>query len=201
VVAAWRELCGRCAFVLAMDHHAQIRHLQESFFVRTTMRRELGGMTGVAKSAAELALTAAALNALRHEPRFRPAADAATRVFKISGRYQLSPAFDAALYDATDAEDRYILGRRQPSWMHDAQASIGSAHYCSSRLWSFPMTLLDRTVEVWSRVMADFARISTTHYVDVEHLLCKHIAASNCLEIAPLHVFGCLAPNGMPVYD
>jgi hypothetical protein len=47
----------------------------------------------------------------------------------------------------------------------------------------------------------DMMEISAEHYIDVEHLLYKHIGPDNAVELETTHLFGTIGPNVSLIYD
>jgi hypothetical protein len=197
----WHALNARCHVSLSMSNNEQIRRLHDQFFDRASNKSEIGGTTGLTKTLAELTLMSVALNALKNHEKLKSARLYANRIFKISGRYQLSPLFDPSVYEKPAAAGKYVFRRRQPSPIPNAEATIGTAHGYSSRLWSFAAELLDETIQHFDRMIADYFAITATDYIDMEHLLFKHIGPGKALELEHTHVYGTIAPNGIMIYD
>jgi hypothetical protein len=149
---------------------------------------------------AELTLMASFLDALKNDPQLEPIKKT-DRIFKISGRYQLSPFFDTAVYDNPGAKNKYIFRKRDASWMPDAKEAIGTEYGFASRLWSFDTNLIDDCYDRFETMIEDCLKISATHYVDIEHLLYKHFIDADPLEIEHTHLMGTIAPTGAVVYD
>jgi hypothetical protein len=196
----YNRLKGRCQAVLNMTDNEQIRHLQSNFLNKMTNKNEMGGATGLTKTVAELTIMAAVLDAFKSHDDLAPAL-AVDRIFKISGRYQLSPLFEPAVYETEAAAGRYVFRQRDPSWMPDAKEAIGTDHGFSSRLWSFTPEQLDDLIVKLDSMIEDCLAISTNHYIDIEHLLFKHIGPDNALELEHTHLFGSIAPTGTVIYD
>ena len=87
--AQWENLGKRCNMFLNMAPNEQIQHLHSKFLDHITQKNEMGGTTGLIKSVAELTLMASFLDALKNDPQLEPIKKT-DRIFKISGRYQLS---------------------------------------------------------------------------------------------------------------
>lgn len=196
----YNRLKARCHVNLNMTGNEQIRHLQDHFLNKMNNKHEMGGATGLTKTVAELTIMTAVLDALKNNPDMAPAIDV-DRIFKISGRYQLSPLFDPTVYEAPAAAGKYVFRQRDVSWMPDAKETVGTDHGFSSRLWSFTPGQLDELIEKVNTMTEDCLEISTTHYIDIEHLLFKHIGPDNALELEHTHLFGTIAPTGTCIYD
>lgn len=183
---------------LDMTADKQVEHLHTNFLDKIETPYEMGGMTGLTKSAAENIIMYNALHALQYSPDLENMR-AVDRIFKISGRYQLSPLFDASVY--AGFEDKYVFKERTKSWMPDAQQALGIEYCYQSRLWSLPAHRLAATVDIYADIIKDCLEISKTHYVDIEHLLFKHIGTEHSAELDYLHLMGSIAPNGTLIYD
>lgn len=194
------RLKARCNVTLNMTGNDQIKHLQENFLSKIENRNEMGGATGITKSVAELTLMASVLDALKNHPDMAPALDA-QRIFKISGRYQLSPLFEPAVYEADAVKGHYVFRQRDPSWMTDALQALGTEYGYSSRLWSFDVNQLDDVIERFDNMIEDCLSITQTHYVDMEHLLFKHMSETEPVELEHTHLYGSIAPTGTVIYD
>ena len=194
----FNRLKVRCQAYLNLTGNAQIQHLQSNFLNQMTNKNELGGATGLTKTVAELTIMSAVLDAFENQPDLAPALDV-DRIFKISGRYQLSPLFDPAVYET--AAGRYAFRKSDASWMSDAAEAIGTDRSYSSRLWSFSPDQVADLTEKLEHMYQDCMEISMQHYVDIEHLLFKHLYSVNNLELEYTHLFGSIAPTGTLIYD
>lgn len=195
----WPQLRGMVNVFMDLSSNEQIQHLQKNVMSRVNNKFEMGGTSGLAKTVAELTLMINVLDAINNHPELVPIRQV-DRIFKISGRYQLSPLFDKSVYE--NAEMKYVFKRRDASWMNaEACKAIGTDHGFSSRLWSFDIGLLDATQERLQAAMEDMIEISTEHYIDLEHLLYKHIGPAQAIELDTTHLFGTLGPNVSLVYD
>lgn len=194
----WDRLRQSCNVFIDMTKNEQIQHLQQNIINKVQNKFEMGGASGLAKSVAELTLMASVLDAINNHPDMVPARQV-DRIFKISGRYQLSPLFDPAVY--ADKSMKYVFKKADKSWIPDAMETIGTDHSYNSRLWSFDIGLLDQTHAKFVEMIDDMIEISTDRYIDVEHLLYKHIGPKQSVEIDNTHLFGTLGPNVMVIYD
>jgi hypothetical protein len=100
-----------------------------------------------------------------------------------------------------DNNNSYVFKQRDASWMTDAKESIGTEFGYASRLWSFPTSKLDEVTDKFTDMLADCAKISNTHYVDIEHLLFKHFNDTEPVELDHTHLMGTIGPNGIVIYD
>jgi hypothetical protein len=197
---AWEALKARCHYNLSMSSNEQIKHLHTNFLDRVPNPNEMGGTTGLTKSVAELTLMAAVLDGIKNNDRLKDILNT-DRIFKISGRYQLSPLFDPAVYESDLVKGKCVFRQRDASWMPDAQQSIGTGFGFASRLWSFDVSQLDDVIVRFNSMIEDCVTISATHYIDIEHLLFKHFISTEPVEIEHTHLMGTIAPTGAVVYD
>lgn len=196
----WEELKARAHISLNMSTNDQIKHLHKNFLDQVPNKHEMGGTTGLTKSVAELTLMAAVLDGIKTNEQLRPIL-LTDRIFKISGRYQLSPLFDKSIYESDAVKGKYVFRQRDESWMPDAQTNVGTAYGYASRLWSFDTNQLDETIDRFNSMIEDCLQISTTHYIDIEHLLFKHFSGADPVEVEHTHLMGTIAPTGSVVYD
>lgn len=197
---AWDTLRKRVNVYMDLTGNPQIQHLHENFLSAAQNRNEMGGLTGLSKTVAEITTLGSALNSMLTDEQLRPLCEV-DRVFKISGRYQLSPMFDASVYTMPEAADRFVFHERQPSWIADALNTVGTAYGYNSRFWSLPASRLEYLREVWDIMGEDALEITKTRYIDMEHLLFKHIGPDQSLELEHVHVMGTIAPTGTMIYD
>lgn len=200
LLARYSELAARCHGSLFMGDDERIRHLQDNWLSKVSSPNEMTGTVGLVKSLAEMTLMNEVLEGLRNneQMQFLRQTD---RIFKISGRYKLSPLFDKSLYESPAAHGRYVFRRREPSPITNAAEVFGTTHSYASRLWSFSPSQLDDAIERVRNMVLDYVQISQHHYVDVEHLLFKHFHAADVVEVDHTHVMGTIAPNGVCLYD
>lgn len=196
----YNQLKARCHVYLNLTGNEQIEHLQNKFFNVIQNRNEMGGATGLSKTVAELTLMNTVLAAMIENDQVKPAVDV-DRIFKISGRYQLSPLFDPAVYESPLVKDKYVFKTRDFSWIPNAADVIGTDHGFSSRLWSFDASLLNDIKSRFESMIEDCLQISDKHYIDIEHLLYKHMELDKVVEFDHTHLYGTIAPNGTLIYD
>lgn len=123
-----------------------------------------------------------------------------SRIFKLSGRYQITDKFDIAKFDNETTADKYVFKRAQPSWI--PTADIGVTTLLQTRLWSFTPSLFTDTIELFQNIINNmFATFNQQKYIDVEHSMAKFIPADKLVEIDTVGLIGNIAPNGMVVVD
>lgn len=191
-------LRNRVNVFLNMAGNEQISHLHTSVMDTNQNKTEMGGMNGLAKTIAELTLTANTLETIATHPELGPLRDV-DRIFKISGRYGLSPLFDPSEHDHPG---KWVFRQRDPSWIPNALEKVGADHFFSSRFWSFDAKMLEDARDKYVAMIEDSHQIADSGgYVDIEHLLFKHIGTANTVELKHTHCMGTIAPNGMMIYD
>jgi hypothetical protein len=190
------NLKDRVGAFLDLSDDEQIMHLHS---IQVNHQREMGGVAGLVKSMAEMSIFSQALNLIRDHESLKPMKEV-DRIFKVSGRYQLSPLFDPRIYDL--AKGKYVFKERTPSWIANAGAEVGTEYCYQSRFWSFDSCLLDQTIDSYEAMMEDLqAQADANKYIDVEHLLYKHIGNAQTMEVDYVHFMGTIAPNGTMIYD
>lgn len=194
----FEQLRQRFNVFLDMTENDQIDHLHNTVLNKMQNKTEMGGISGLSKTVAELSLMMNVLDAIQNHEQLKPVLET-DRLFKISGRYMLSPLFEKQVYDL--AQGKYVFRQRDPSWIPNAQEAVGTDHGFSSRLWSFDTALLDDTVKAFSNMFDDAMEISQDRYIDIEHLLYKHIGPDRAMELEHTHLMGTIAPNGLMIYD
>jgi hypothetical protein len=149
------QLIKRAHAYLDLTDHEQVQKFHENYLDKINIRHEMGGTTGLIKSAAENIIMLNVLVALQNSPDLESFRNV-DRIFKISGRYMLSPMFDSSIYETTEAQNLYVFKQRDPSWMADALTAIGVEHGYSSRLWSFPAGLLEDCIQRYENIITDY---------------------------------------------
>ena len=193
----WRELQSRCNVFLDMTGNEQIQHLHQ-LLDNHQNKTEMGGLSGMVKTLAELTLLNNTFEGIATHPELETVRSV-DRIFKISGRYKLSPLFVPAEHFH---HDRYVFRQRDPSWSQNAQQVIGTDHSFASRFWSFDRGLLDDVRHKYQAMLEDAHVIADAgSYIDIEHLMYKHIGTEKTVELKHTHCMGTIAPNGMMIYD
>ena len=123
-----------------------------------------------------------------------------SRIFKLSGRYQVTDKFDITKFDNAATADKYVFKKAQPSWI--AEADTGVTTLLQTRLWSFTPSLFVDTIQLFQNILQNmFATINVGKYIDVEHSMSKFIPADKLVEVNTVGLIGNIAPNGMVVVD
>lgn len=123
------------------------------------------------------------------------------RVFKISGRYQLQPPFELALYARPELAGRCVFKHPLPSQF--APEVTGGQHWqYMSRLWSFDAASAPQVIERFVHMRAAMlARLQAGGYIDIEHLLHAHTPPWQVISLPQIGVAGPLGPTGQTVVD
>jgi hypothetical protein len=123
-----------------------------------------------------------------------------SRIFKLSGRYQLTDKFDITKFDNETTVDKYVFKKAQPSWI--ATADTGVSTMLQTRLWSFTPSLYVDTIQLFQNILQNmFATFNIGKYIDIEHSMAKFVPPSKLVELDTVGLRGNIAPNGMEVID
>jgi hypothetical protein len=121
------------------------------------------------------------------------------RIFKMSGRYQLTDNFNHALH--MDATDKIII-RGPYTSQFTPEITGGVKLQFMSRLWSFDSKLTEYVSEAYKNMFMNMVeRLNSKGYIDIEHLLFKHLDPKLIQYIDKIGVCGNIAPNGMFVEE
>ena len=150
----------------------------------------------VVKNVTEVMCFGKALKILKNAGQF----DNTQRIFKISGRYQLSDDFKIDYYDQYSVQTNIIVSKSRGS-----QFDISITHVprqFMSRLWSWPSALTDEIIEVYDQSLLFMQeRILDGGYVDIEHVLYKFLDHNKIIELDTIGIYGNIGPNGQLVKD
>lgn len=124
----------------------------------------------------------------------------ADRIFKLSGRYQVTDKFDIANFSNAATQDKYVFKRAQPAWI--SSADTGVTTLLQTRLWSFTPGLLTETIEMYQKIITNMvAMFNAQKYIDNEHSMSKFIPKDKLVELETVGLMGNIAPNGMMIID
>jgi hypothetical protein len=139
------------------------------------------------------------------------------RIFKISGRYQLTEGFNIADYEDPELDRSIIFGSIRPSQFTPEITGNKPEENLQlmSRLWSFPATHIAFVRENYKKMGEDMMKqLNAGGYIDIEHLLYRHFYLNELLQISArsdtlgntvifekVGLKGAIAPNGMLVED
>ena len=113
------------------------------------------------------------------------------RVFKITGRAELTDDFDIHYYENELLNGKYVFKKRNKSWMSPA------LHLLDTRLWSFDFEILEEVADLIVKVYNDYF---TTQW-DMEHLIFKIINKDRLVEKEVLGVKCQISSDGRIQYD
>ena len=124
----------------------------------------------------------------------------ANRIFKLSGRYQVTDKFDITKFDNANTKDKYVFKRSQPSWINPNDTGVNTL--LQTRLWSFTPSLLADTVTMYNKIIETMVGLfNQNKYIDNEHAMSKFIPKDKLVELETVGLMGNIAPNGMMIID
>lgn len=125
---------------------------------------------------------------------------AADRIFKLSGRYQVTDKFDINKFSNANTKDKYVFKRAQPSWINPADTGVNTL--LQTRLWSFTPGLLSATISLYEQIIKKMLELfNQNKYIDNEHAMAKFIPKDKLVELDTVGLQGNIAPNGMMIID
>ena len=124
----------------------------------------------------------------------------ADRIFKLSGRYQVTDKFDITKFDNANTKDKYVFKKAQPSWINPADTGVNTL--LQTRLWSFTPSLFLATIEMYKNIIENMVNMfNQNKYIDNEHSMSKFIPKDRLVELETVGLQGNIAPNGMMIID
>jgi len=124
----------------------------------------------------------------------------ADRIFKLSGRYQVTDKFDITKFSNANTKDKYVFKRAQPSWINPADTGVNTL--LQTRLWSFTPGLLLETMDIYKNIIENMVKMfNENKYIDNEHSMSKFIPKDRLVELETVGLVGNIAPNGMMIID
>ena len=124
----------------------------------------------------------------------------ADRIFKLSGRYQVTDKFDIAKFSNDTTKDKYVFKKAQPSWINPADTGVNTL--LQTRLWSFTPNLLLDSMQLYKNILETMvALFNQGKYIDNEHAMSKFIPKDKLVELDTVGLQGNIAPNGMMIID
>lgn len=134
------------------------------------------------------------------DPELMNEVTSSARIFKLSGRYQVTEQFDISKFDNEKTKDKYVFKLRGASWI--PQADTGVDHQLYTRLWSFPPSLFFPTITIYQDILKNmFDTNKRGKYIDIEHSMARFIPKESLIELAVVGVKGNIAPNGAEVKE
>jgi hypothetical protein len=126
--------------------------------------------------------------------------DKAGRIFKLSGRYQVTDKFDITKFDNANTKDKYVFKKAQPSWINPADTGVNTL--LQTRLWSFTPAMLLNTMQLYKDIIETMVKLfNEGKYIDNEHAMSKFIPRDMLVELETVGLTGNIAPNGMMIID
>ena len=124
----------------------------------------------------------------------------ADRIFKLSGRYQVTDKFDINNFSNDNTRDKYVFKRAQPGWINPQDTGVTTM--LQTRLWSFTPGLLLDTMQLYKDIIEAMVNLyNNGKYIDNEHAMSKFIPKDRLVELETVGLQGNIAPNGMMVID
>jgi hypothetical protein len=141
-----------------------------------------------------------ALNYISSDPDMMHIITNSSRIFKLSGRYQLTDKFDITKFDNELTVNKYVFKTAQPSWIPTADTGVTTL--LQTRLWSFTPSLFIDTIQLFQTILQNmFATFNQGKYIDVEHSMAKFVPADKLVELDTVGLYGNIAPNGAEIND
>jgi len=149
----------------------------------------------IVKNTTEVMVFAAALTTLTEQGAIKEY----DRVFKMSGRYQLTENFDPSYYD-TVPRRIVVLERKRSQFPIDITGGMDFQYM--SRLWSWPANETQLVINSYNTgFMAMAERLHAGGYFDIEHMLFAYLPKNLVTEIPRVGLTGLLGPNGNRIED
>jgi hypothetical protein len=143
------------------------------------------------------------LKALTHistDPELMEVIESSNRIFKLSGRYEVTDKFDISQFDNVNTQDKYVFKQAQPSWIPDKDTGVD--RLLQTRLYSFTPSLFADTIVLFKEIINNmFATFNQQKYIDIEHSMAKYIPRDRLVELETVGLQGNIAPNGAMVID
>lgn len=121
------------------------------------------------------------------------------RIFKLSGRYVLDDRFEYNKH--LECENGISILKPKPSQFPAEITGNANLQYMS-RLWSFDASLLSYITDSYTNMFNDMkSRVESGGYIDIEHLLYKHLDDKLITRFDVIGVSGNIAPNGHEISE
>jgi len=154
----------------------------------------------IGKNAMEALGIMKALNYINTNEDMQAVVKDADRIFKLSGRYQVTDKFDISKFSNETTTDKYVFKRAQPSWINPQDTGVNTL--LQTRLWSFTPGLLVDTIAMYNKIIDTmFSLFNQNKYIDNEHAMSKFIPRELLVELDIVGLQGNIAPNGMMIID
>jgi hypothetical protein len=154
----------------------------------------------IGKNAMEAMGLFKAMNFIRNDKDLLEEFNSADRVFKLSGRYQVTDKFDINKFHSSETTSKYVFKKAQPAWIKSEETGVTTL--LQTRLWSFPPDLLVPTLQMYQQIIENMiSTFNAGKYIDNEHSMSKFIPRDKLVEVEVVGLMGNIAPNGMMVID
>ena len=154
----------------------------------------------IGKNAMEAMGLMKALTYIANDEELKSVVADADRIFKLSGRYQVTDKFDITKFSNENTKDKFVFKRAQPSWINPQDTGVTTL--LQTRLWSFTPNLLVETMEIYKNIIENMIRLfNENKYIDNEHSMSKYIPKDRLVELETVGLVGNIAPNGMMIID
>jgi hypothetical protein len=154
----------------------------------------------IGKNAMEALGMMKALTYIANDNDMKKAVIGADRIFKLSGRYQVTDKFNINTFSNASTKDKYVFKKSQPSWINPADTGVNTM--LQTRLWSFtPNLLLDAMTLYKNIIECMVPMFNAGKYIDNEHAMSKFIPKDKLVEVDTVGLQGNIAPNGMMIID
>lgn len=154
----------------------------------------------IGKNAMEAIGLMKALSYIHSNPEMMEEIADADRIFKLSGRYQVTEQFDINKFSNADTQDKYVFKKAQPAWISVNDTGVNTL--LQTRLWSFTPGLLEETISIYNEIIKNMmSMFNNQKYIDNEHSMSKFIPKNKLVEVETVGLQGNIAPNGMMVID
>lgn len=154
----------------------------------------------IGKNAMEALGIMKALNYINTDEDMQAVVKDADRIFKLSGRYQVTDKFDISKFSNETTTDKYVFKKAQPSWINPQDTGVNTL--LQTRLWSFTPGLLVDTIAMYNKIIDTmFSLFNQNKYIDNEHAMSKFIPRELLVELDIVGLQGNIAPNGMMIID
>ena len=126
--------------------------------------------------------------------------DGVDRIFKMSGRYTLTDAFDIKFYEEYRTQHSIVVAKRRHSQFPYAVTHVDAQFM--SRLWSWPRPLTNEIVGAYDNILTYmYERLANGGYCDIEHGLYQFLDHNKIIEKDLVGITGNIGPNGAKVED
>ena len=185
---------------LNMHDNIQIQNLHNNFFSKIKNKYELGGNAGGLKTLSEICLMKEVFFLLKNNKNLLNFINV-DAIFKISGRYVLSPKFSKQAYHDALVGSNFVFRSPEKSYLEKIKKDFGIDKNISTAFYGFNINLFDTIIKKFEDILNDFLIINKTHYIDLEHLFFKNFGSDkNIIFLNSINVFGRLGSSGTFIY-